>query len=97
MMSARSAEQPPAINGAAYCATTAELVDDEAFRQQCLDSEAKAENHVRALWAETPDSVRTTCAKELLLVTPSYQALSTCMSTMVGDLWMAGELKVLPR
>ncbi|KAA0113522.1 hypothetical protein CIW48_29650 [Methylobacterium sp. P1-11] len=97
VISARADEQLPTINGTAYCTTTAELVDDEAFGRQCLDSEAKAEGHVRALWAETPDSVRTACVRELMLVTPSYQTLSTCMSTMVGDMWMSGELKVVPR
>ncbi|KQS65950.1 hypothetical protein ASG32_30930 [Methylobacterium sp. Leaf361] len=97
MISARADEQLPTINGTAYCTTTAELVDDEAFKQQCLDSEAKAEGHFRALWAETPDSVRAACVKDLMLVTPSYQVLSTCMSTMVGEMWMAGELKVVPR
>lgn len=97
MISAQADEQLPTINGTAYCTTTAELVDDETFKQQCLASEAKAEAHVRALWAETPNSVRAACVRDLMLVTPSYQTLSTCMSTMVGDMWMDGELKVVPR
>src|ERR1700710_2849847 len=97
MISARADEPIPTIDSKAYCDTTAELVDDESFKQQCLDSETKAESHIRALWAETPDIVRAACAKSFLLVAPSYQGLSTCMSTMVGEMWMAGELKVVPR
>ena len=77
--------------------TTAELIDDESFNQQCLNSEAKADRHVRALWAETPDSVRAVCVKHSELFAPSYQSLSACMATMVGDMWMNGELKVVPR
>jgi hypothetical protein len=97
MFSARADEPIPAIDSKAYCDTTAELVDDDAFKHQCLDSETKADRHVHALWAETPDIVRATCAKSFTLVAPSYQGLSTCMSTMVGEMWMNGELKVVPR
>jgi hypothetical protein len=97
MLSARADEPIPTIDSKAYCETTAELVDDESFRQQCLDGEAKADRHVRALWAETPDSVRGVCIKHSDLVAPSYQGLSACMSTMVGDMWINGELKVVPR
>jgi hypothetical protein len=96
MTSATADEQIPPIDSKAYCDNAAELVDD-TFKQQCLDGEAKAENHVRALWAEAPDSVRAACAKSFMLVSPSYQGLSTCMSTMVGEMWMDGELKVVPR
>ncbi|MGH1572842.1 hypothetical protein ACRAWG_21890 [Methylobacterium sp. P31] len=97
MISARADEPIPTIESKAYCDTTAELVDDDAFRQECLANEARAERHVRALWTETPDSVRTACAKHSELMVPSYQSLSTCMSTMVGEMWMNGELKVVPR
>jgi hypothetical protein len=97
MISARADEPIPTIDSKAYCDTTAELIDDESFNQQCLDSEAKADRHVRALWAETPDSVRAVCVKHSELFAPSYQSLSACMATMVGDMWMNGELKVVPR
>jgi hypothetical protein len=96
-ISARADEPIPAIDSKAYCDITAELVDDESFKQQCLDSEAKAERHIHALWAETPDSVRAACAKTSELGPPSYQGLSTCMSLLVGDMWMNGELKIVPR
>ncbi|MDN3574857.1 hypothetical protein [Methylobacterium longum] len=97
MIAARADEPLPQIDSEGYCNTTADLVDDDSFKQQCLDGEAKAERHVRALWAETPDSVRAVCVKDLMLVSPSYQVLSTCMSTTVGEMWIAGELKVVPR
>lgn len=97
MGSARADEPIPTIDSKAYCDTTADLVDDDAFKQQCLDNEAKAERHIRALWAEAPESVRAACAKHSELVAPSYQGLTTCMSAMVGEMWMNGELKVVPR
>lgn len=97
MISARADEPVPTIDSKAYCDTTAELVDNEAFKQQCLDSEAQSERHIRALWAETPDSVRAACVKPPELAERSYQSMSTCMSTMVGDMWMSGELKIVPR
>ena len=97
MISARADEPIPMIDSKAYCDATAEFVDDKAFKQQCLDSETKSELHIRALWAETPEIVRGVCAKSFELVAPSYQGLSTCMSTMVGDMWINGELKMVPR
>jgi hypothetical protein len=97
MTSARAEEPLPTIDSRAYCDTTAELVADESFKRKCFASETKSERHVRALWAETPNSIRAACAKSFVLVAPSYQGLSTCMSTMVGEMWMDGELKVAPR
>jgi hypothetical protein len=96
-LAAQATEPIPTIDSRAYCAVTADLIDDTGFEQKCLDSETKAERHVRALWAETPDSIQAACIRNSELVAPSYQGLSTCMSTMVGDMWMAGELKIVPR
>jgi len=97
IIAARADEPIPEIDSKAYCDITAELIDDGPFKQQCLASEAKADRHVHALWSETPDNVRAACVKSFKLVAQSYQSLSTCMSTMVGDMWVNGELKVVPR
>ena len=97
IITARADETIPTIDSTAYCTITAELVDDDAFKQQCLDSETRAERHIRALWAEAPGRVRAVCVKQTQLEPSSYQGLSTCMSTLVGDMWIAGELKIVLR
>jgi hypothetical protein len=81
---ARAAQPFPSIDSAAYCEKDAEHADNELLKRNCLSSEVTSELRLRHHWSETPEQVRANCVKSLAFVTPSYQALSTCVNGMMN-------------
>ena len=81
---ARAAQPFPSINSAAYCEKDAEHADNELLKRNCLSSEVISELRLRTQWSETPEQIRANCVKSLVFVTPSYQALSTCVAGMMS-------------
>ncbi|MGH1573773.1 hypothetical protein ACRAWG_27915 [Methylobacterium sp. P31] len=94
---ARAGEPVPAIDSAAYCDEVTKFADNSLIKQECLDSEAKAERHFWTLWVGTPKEVRAECVSDLALSTPSYQGLSTCITGMMNLMRKGREVKAPPR